>query len=749
MEGLAMIGKTTSHYKILEKLGSGGMGIVYKAQDLKLDRFVALKFLPPYLSTNDLEKQRFIQEAKAASALQHHNICTIHEIDETLENQLFIAMDYYEGETLKKKIETKPLKIEEAIDIAIQVAEGLQKAHQKGIVHRDIKPANIFITKDGIVKILDFGLAKLAGQSKLTKASSTLGTVYYMSPEQTRGGDVDHRTDIWSMGVVMYEMLTGELPFKGDYDQSIMYAIVNEKPEPPTKFRPEIPYELESIINKALTKDREQRYQQISEIDDELQDLKKKMESERLKQITLGKEKIPSIAVLPFVNMSAEPEQEYFCEGMAEELINALTQMSGLRVASRTSAFQFKEKGYNIHKVGKELNVKTVLEGSVRKAGNRLRITAQLVNTEDGFHLWSEKFDRDMEDIFAIQDEISLKIVENLKVKLFGGEKNKLLKRHTVDQEAYQLYLKGRYFWNRRHKVGYQKAIENFQQAIEKDPLYPLPYIGIADCYNLLGCYGVIPPTEAYPLAHSAIKKALEIDDTLGEAYASLGWIKMFFNWDWQAAEREFRQAIYINPNYSWAQTWYGLCHMITGQFEKAINETKRGQELDPLEIMTNAMVGLAYYVARQYDKAIDQCGKTIEMDPNVSLVYLFQGVAYLEKSMWKEAISTFKKLVSLSGGSSFSIGYLGMTYAMSGQKDRALEMFKQLQKLSKERYVSSFHKALIYIGLDQKDKVFELLQKAYVEKESFLALFKTWPQFDNLRSDPRFEDLLKKIGFE
>jgi serine/threonine protein kinase/Flp pilus assembly protein TadD len=743
-----MIGKTISHYKILAKLGGGGMGIVYKAEDTKLNRPVALKFLPLSVSADQKAKKRFLLEAQAASALDHPNICTIHEIAETVDGQMYIVMACYEGETLKNKIKSGPLNLKESIDISSQIAGGLSAAHNHNIIHRDIKSANIFVTNEGLVKILDFGLAKLSGQVDFTKTGTTVGTIAYLSPEQAKGEEVDHRTDIWSLGIVMHEMLTGQLPFKGDYEQSVMYSIINEKPEPLKSILPEIPNEIESIINKALAKNREERFQQIDKIANELQELKKKMGSDKFKSKDIEKEQIPSIAVLPFIDMSPQKDQEYFCEGMAEELINALTKMSGLHVVSRTSSFQFKEKGYNIQEIGKKLNVKSVLEGAVRKAGSRIRITAQLVNTEDGYHLWSEKFDRDMEDIFVIQDEISLKIVENLKVKLFGSEKTKLLKRHTVDQEAFQLYLKGRYFWKRRHQVGYENAIQFFQQAIDKDPLYALPYIGMADCYNFLGCYGFLPPTKAYPIAKAAIKKALEIDDILGEAHTSLGWIKMFFDWDWQAAEREFKHAISLNPNYPWAHTWYGLCNMMTGQFDKAIKETKRAQELNPLETMVNAMVGLANYVARKYDIAIDQYCETLKMDPNNPLVYLFQGVTYLAKLMWEEATLAFEKLVNLSGRSPFALGFLGMAHAMSGQKEDARKILDQLNRLSKERYVSSLHIALIYIGLDQRDKVFEQLQKAYRERESFLALLKTWPQYDSLRSDPRFDELIKKIGF-
>ena len=472
-----MIGKTVSHYKILEKLGEGGMGVVYKAEDTKLKRTVALKFLPPGLTRDAEAKKRFIHEAQVASALDHNNICMIHEIDETKpapgepgDGQMFIVMAHYEGKILTDKIQKGPLKIDEAIEITVQMAQGLDKAHQKGIVHRDIKPGNIIVTEDGVVKIVDFGLAKLAGQVKITKTGTTIGTVAYMSPEQARGQEVDPKSDIWSLGVVLYEMVTGQLPFKGEYEQAVVYSILSEELEPISG----IPTGLERIIRKALTKSSEERYQHIEEILADLKSLRKEIEAELLQKQS-KKKSVPSIAVLPFRDMSPQKDQDYFCEGIAEELIDALVKVEGLKVASRTAAFQFEGKGHSIRKIGEELNVNTVLEGSVRKAGNRLRITAQLVNVADGFHVWSEKYDRDTEDIFAIQDEISLAIVDNLKVKLLKEEKAKLVKRHTDNKEAHDLYLKGRYFWNRRYEVGLQKSIECFQLAINKDPHYALP----------------------------------------------------------------------------------------------------------------------------------------------------------------------------------------------------------------------------------------------------------------------------------
>jgi serine/threonine protein kinase/Tfp pilus assembly protein PilF len=741
-----MIGKTISHYKILEKLGEGGMGVVYKAQDTKLDRIVALKFLPKDLLCDEEAKTRFEHEAKAASALDHPNICTIHEIDE-VEGDCFISMAYIEGKSLKEVIKEKTHSIEEILKIAIQIAEGLNVAHKKGIVHRDIKSDNIMLADEGLVKIMDFGLAKLKGVSKLTKTGTTLGTMQYMSPEQAQGIEVDQRSDIFSFGVVLYEMITSQLPFKGEHEAAIIYSIISETPEPLARYKANVPEGLQRIVDKALEKNRDERYQHVDDMRADLRKLKKELES--TKEQPSAKKLQPSIAVLPFTNLSADKEQEYFCDGMAEEIINALSQVEDLRVVARTSAFSFRGKEIDIREIGRKLNVETLLEGSVRKAGNRVRITAQLINVADGYHLWSERYDREMEDIFAIQEEISLSIVDKLKVKLLKEEKVKLGKRYTDDPEAYNLYLKGRYFWNRRYEGGLQKAVECFQKAIDKDPFYALAYAGIADCYNQFGLWSFLHPKEAYPRAKVACAKALEIDDTLAEAYASLGWIKTFYDWDWAEAEKAFKRALTLNPNYAAAHYFYGLYLAIMGNGVEAIAEVKKSVELDPLCLAHNAVLGLSLCWWRQYDEAIEQLHNTLEMDPNFALTYFFLGLTYAGKQRWKEAIVSLQKSVNLWQGGPIAVGYLGFAYGMSEQEDEALSMLDQLSRLSQQRYVSSLYKALIYGGLGKKDQAFEYLDKAYDERDSWMVSLKTASFMDILRSDPRYEALIKKMGLE
>jgi serine/threonine-protein kinase len=565
-----------------------------------------------------------------------------------------------------------------------------------------------------------------------------------MSPEQAKGVKVDHRSDLFSFGSVLYEMITGEAPFKGEYIAEEVYRVVNVTPEPLSRYKPSISGGLQSVILKLLEKDLDLRYQTAAELSSDLLKLKKELESD---SNVLSSP--PSIAVLPFRDMSPRKDQEYFCEGLAEELINALTGIEQLNVMSRTSSFQFKEVSLDLREIGRKLNVKTVLEGSVRKAGRRLRITIQLISVADGYHLWSEKYDRDINDVFAIQDEISLTVVDKLKVKLLGEQKSKLIKRGTANQEAFNLYLKGRYFWNRRYEVGMQKALECFQRSIEKDAGFALAYSGMADCYNLLGFYGMLHSREAYTGAKAAAEKALSIDGSLAEAHASLGWIRMFFDRDWQAAEGEFILAIGLNPNYATAHEWYSIFLAIMGRLDEAIIRIKKAKEMDPLSLVMNAMLGWVYFISRRYDEAIDQCRQTIDMDPNFSLVYFFQGLACTGKAMWKEAIEATKRLMELSKGATFSMGLLGYQYAMSGQIAEAHSMLEKLEEIAKHRYVSPFYKGVVYIGLDDKERAFKSFDDSYKEDDSWLPFLMCWPIFDTVRSDPRFVALLTKIGLQ
>jgi serine/threonine-protein kinase len=730
------------NYKILKKLGSGGMGEVYLAEDTKLNRQVALKFLPIHFATDNTLKTRFINEAQAAAKLNHPNIITIFEVNEH-NGRPFFAMEHVEGSPLSDVIEKDGLPSEKAVDITLQLCEGLKEAHNAGIVHRDIKPSNIIIDKSGRCRILDFGLAAIQSDERLTKTGTLLGTVEYMSPEQVRGKKVDHRSDIFSLGVLLYELLTGLLPFKGDYTAGVVYSIINEVPEMLDRQKSGVPGGFQAIIDSALEKDPKIRYQQV---DDLMSDLRKCQSGQVLERPS---KHYPSIAVLPFRDMSAQKDQEYLCDGVAEDIINALTHLEGLQVVARTSAFSFRGRDIDIREIGRKLNVQTLLEGSIQKTGDRLRITAQLINVSDGYHIWSERYNRELEDVFAIQDEISLAIVDNLKVRLLGEERAKLVKRGTVNQEAYLLYLKGRYFWNRRYEGGLQKAIEYFQQAIEKDPGFALAYSGLADGFSMLGTYSYLPPKKAFGMAKKVAMKALEIDGSLAEAVTSLAYISMFFEWDWPAAESGYKQAIDLNPNYATAHEWYGILLTITGRLDESMEKMKRARELEPLDLVINTLVGWASYMARQYDEAIEQYLKVVEMDPNFSLVYFFLGGVYVGSSKFAEAVKSNHKLVELTGGSILSIGVLGYSYGMLGDRDKALEILSQMNELSKERYVPSFYISMIHVGLGDKDQALKHLEKAYLNRDSFVALILHWHIFDMLRSDARFNELLKKMDLD
>jgi serine/threonine protein kinase/Tfp pilus assembly protein PilF len=724
------------------------MGEVYLAEDTKLERRVAVKFLSQQLTRDRESVERFTREAKAAAALNHPNIVTIYEVDE-FNGQIFIVMEYVEGQSLRDYVgATGPVAptIGDTINYITQICEGLSKAHQAGIVHRDIKPENILIDNDRRVKILDFGLAKLKGGSKLTKESSTLGTLPYMSPEQAKGEQVDLRTDIWSLGVVIYEMVTGQLPFKGDYDQAIIYSILNEEPEPITNIKGDVSAELDSVIQKTMQKDPEQRYQNFSDLKRDLNSIKKHID---VKHVTNDQKTSPSIAVLPFVNMSADPENEYFSDGMAEDIINALSKIKDFRVAARTSTFSFKGERIDVREIGRKLKVESILEGSVRKAGNRLRITAQLIKVQDGYHLWSEQYDRVVTDVFDIQDEITLAIVNALKIELHVAENQAVTKRYTDNVEAYHLYLKGRYYWNKMNIEAFRKAINLFQKAIDIDPTYALAYAGMADAHTGLGDAGIsaVSPREAFSTAKAAVNKALEIDQMLAEAHASLGHLKMH-DFDWSGAEREFKKAIELNPNYA---TTYHMCAFYFALMERhheALTTIKRAQELDPVSLGIITDIGVIYYFSGQYDKAIAQYRKVLEMDPGFVRAYVTLGSAFGQMGMYQDAIDMIQKAMDLSGDPA-KMAPLGRVYALSGNKVEALKVIDELKELSKQRYISPYCLALIYASMDEKDQAMNWLQKAYEELVSELIYLKVDPYLNKLRSDPRFKELIKKMHLE
>jgi serine/threonine protein kinase/Tfp pilus assembly protein PilF len=721
---------------------------VYKAEDTKLKRTVALKFLHPDLIRDKEAKARLIQEAQAAAALDHPNICTVFEINES-DGFTFIAMAYVEGQSLKDKIRAGPLELDEALDITSQVAEGLRAAHKKGITHRDIKPANIMLTEEGIAKIMDFGLAKLSWGVDLTKTATIMGTVAYMSPEQATGERVARHTDIWSLGCVLYEMLAGRRPFKSTHDQAAIYSILNDEPEPITRVRNDVPVGLEKILETCLQKDLRNRYGDMEALISDLKfvDVLDKTQTMRPVPTT---EAPPSIAVLPFVNISADPEQEYFCDGLAEELINTLTKIKDIKVVARTSAFSFKGKTMDVREIGKMLNVEKVLEGSVRKSGNKLRITAQLISVADGYHLWSEKFDREMEDIFAIQDEISLALVDNLKITLLKKEEEALLKRYTEDLEAYNFYLKGIYFLRMYTAEGFQEAIKYFELTLQKDPNYALAYYGLAEVFYAISYWANVPPNEAYPKAKEYAQKAIEIDDDIGEAHAALGLVYTFYDWNWKEAERELTKALELNPSSAIIHMSYSWFLSLTEKHEEAISEAKRAQELDPLSPLILSHIGLACIWGGQFDKAIDELKAGMSLAPDFYLMHYYLGLAYRAKSMFKEAIAEYERAVDLSGGAPWPALILTTTYFEFDLISQGEKLLRSLEQRAEQEYLPLMGFSYIYFVRNDLDKAYSWLERAFEEKDSFLPWCAIIPIEEyQVFKEPRLRPLFKKYGLD
>jgi serine/threonine-protein kinase len=814
-----------SHYRVVSKIGAGGMGEVYLAQDTKLDRKVALKLLPEEFAQDTGRMQRFVREAKAASALNHPNIITIYA-SEQVDTANFIATEFIDGETLRQRMQSSPMQLGEVLDIAAQVASALGAAHAAGIVHRDIKPENIMVRRDGIVKVLDFGLAKLTErlppESVDTEAPTraaintepgvVMGTTIYMSPEQARGMRVDARTDVFSLGVLLYEMVAGCLPFSGSTSIEVLATLLGDKePQPLARYSQEVPVELERIVSKALRKNRDERYQTVKDLHLDLQSLKQELEFERRMERsvppksksgagleeqrnakTVGEsavrptvqersaiklsqrsvvitivalliiglvagaylyfvrergEAINSIAVLPFVNASGDPNMEYLTDGIAESLMNSLSQLPNLKVMSRNTTFRYKGKEQDAEKVGKELNVRAVLSGSLKQIGDQIVISVSLDDAVDDHQIWGSQFDRKVSDLLSVQRELARDITGSLKLKLSSADENRLTKRYTENPEANELYLKGLFYWNKRTGDGAKKAIEYFQQAIEKDPNYALAYAGLADVYPALTFFADTPPQESFPKAKAAAKRAVELDETLAEAHTSLAATLFYYDRNFPEAEREFRRAIELNPNYATAHHWYGLTYLARMErFDEAIAELKRAQELDPLSLVISADLGNTYIQAHQYDKAIEQLRKTIEMDQSFYFAHWQLGVAYEMKGDFQNAIAEYQKARQLNDDP-WVLALLGHVSAATGRRDEALKILDKLKQISKQRFVYAYGFAVVCAGLGEKDQAFQWLEKSYQDREPRITRIKVDPLLDNLHSDPRFADLVRRVG--
>ena len=748
------IGTHLGPYEILAPLGAGGMGEVYRAHDARLGRDVAIKTLPERLARDPQALSRFDREAKAIAALSHSNILSIFDVELT-EPPLFLVTELLEGDTLRRRIKDSVLHWRRAVEIGAAVSEGLAAAHAKGIVHRDLKPENIFLTKDGRVKILDFGLARFKEALELESGTHTqtltdtaivMGTVGYMSPEQARGDAVSPASDLFSLGCVLYEMVTGRRAFHRSSPVSTIAAILNDEPALVTEFVKEIPSDLERWIVHCLKKDPEQRPQSARDLSMILRDLLREAERPGHFGARGSSPSIDSLAVLPFVTTSSSPDADYLGDGITESLINSFGQLRQLKVMARSTVFRHCGKDVDPLQVGRDLGVKAVLTGRILQRGEILVIGAELVDVNSGSQIWGQQYKRQLTDIFAIQDEISTEISSRLRVQFTCEEQQRLKKHYTENAEAYELYLKGRYFWNKRTLEAMKKALEYFEEAVECDPIYARAYTGLADCSAMLSIYGELAPRQAFSKAKAAQARALEIDATLGEAHASRGFTLLLFDWDFHQAEQALRHALELSPGYASAYQWLGFVLGLTGRLEDAKAAMKVAQQLDPFSASINTTAVWPSYWARQFDEAIAGFLAAVELHPNYWTAHYYLGLSYLHRGDLTQAITALRKAEAI-GDSLWRYAGLGFAYGQAGQPAKARELLAKLEELSKRQHVSSQVRAAVCLGLGEKDQAFAWLERAVEERDWQMAWLSVDPFWDSIRADSRLSHLIAKTG--
>jgi len=832
----SMIGQVVGLYTIVDLLGAGGMGEVYLATDTRLGRKVALKFLPAYFTNDKASVRRFEQEARAASALNHPNIITVYEIGQ-VNGRHFIATEFVEGETLRNRLKSHPMTVAEVLDVAMQTAGALGAAHQAGVVHRDIKPDNIMVRPDGLIKVLDFGLAKMSDERRElqkangllesrndTRTGAVLGTPYYMSPEQARGLKVDPRSDIFSLGVVIYEMLTGRKPFEGETNSHVLVAILEKDPPAVSEISPAVPSGLDEIVTRALQKDILARYQTAVDLLADLKgvehgldldghsapdlrerrlfwpvgkaarvrrarrlvgrgrEINKKATSAkhlineiwhyRRRNLALGslaiaavasiiyfssfdgRKPIDSVAILPFTSVGADADVQYLADGIADDLTNNLSRMPGLTVISNRAASRYKDAsaqaaGPDIRAIGRELNVQAVVAGSVVQRGDRLYVKLELIDTRDNRHLWGQDYDRRSSDIFRIQEEIARSISQRLRGGWTDQKAELTAKRQTESTEAYQAYQRGRFYWNQRTEEGLHKAISFFDQARGIDPNYGPAYAGLADSYQLLVFHGGLSPKDYVPSARAAAERAIAIDDSLAEAHTALAYIRSYYDWDWAGAEREFKRAIELNPNYATAHQWYGELLGHLGRIDESLAERKMALTLEPLFPIIRSELGYSYLEARQYDRAVEEFRKATELYPDFSPAHDFLALAYEYSGLYDQALAECHKAIDLAKSDHYLLLQLVRISAKAGKRAEARKLLAEITNGAEHHYFPRAHIAAAYIALGDKERALEWLEKAYSERDWGLPLIKTFPDFDDLRSDPRFSDLLKRMNLQ